>query len=251
MLTLAAFLYRLGFGLALGMAVTSPRHVTGGYYKNHSLVLVAAGLLSLLSTWGIDGAAPLFVPILATILSYLAFVSWWAEKAGPGLLLLALAAAAFLYGAVETPVVAPASSDLSGVAIHGLDSLSSGLLIGSALAAMLLGHWYLNAPGMRLAPLNRLVILLAGAAVLRGLLAAVMLVWYGGPPGDHLMLVLLAIRWLFGLLGILGLAWMTRQTLRIPNTQSATGILYVCVIGVFLGELASLLLLKSTNGGLL
>jgi hypothetical protein len=35
------------------------------------------------------------------------------------------------------------------------------------------------------------------------------------------------------------MAW---QTLKIPNTQSATGILYVGVIFVFLGELAALVL---------
>ena len=34
-------------------------------------------------------------------------------------------------------------------------------------------------------------------------------------------------------------AW---HTLKLPNTQSATGILYVGVIGTFLGELMSLLL---------
>ena len=35
---------------------------------------------------------------------------------------------------------------------------------------------------------------------------------------------------------------MTWQTLKIPNTQSATGILYVAVILTFLGELVSHLL---------
>jgi hypothetical protein len=35
------------------------------------------------------------------------------------------------------------------------------------------------------------------------------------------------------------MAW---KTLQIPNTQSATGILYVAVIGVFTGELLGLLL---------
>ena len=50
------------------------------------------------------------------------------------------------------------------------------------------------------------------------------------------------LRWSFGLLGVLGLLWMAWQTLKIPNTQSATGILYVAVIGVFVGELTGLLL---------
>ena len=44
------------------------------------------------------------------------------------------------------------------------------------------------------------------------------------------------------LAGVLGLTAMTWQTLKIPNTQSATGILYVAVIFAFLGELTSQLL---------
>ena len=39
---------------------------------------------------------------------------------------------------------------------------------------------------------------------------------------------------------------MTWKTLKIPNTQSATGILYVAVIAVFLGELTSQLLSART-----
>ena len=55
-------------------------------------------------------------------------------------------------------------------------------------------------------------------------------------------ILFIVLRWSFGLLGVLGLVWMAWQTLKIPNTQSATGILYVAVIGVFVGELTGLLL---------
>jgi hypothetical protein len=52
----------------------------------------------------------------------------------------------------------------------------------------------------------------------------------------------LALRWLAGILGVLMMAIMTWQTLKIPNTQSATGILYAGVILAFIGELVSQLL---------
>ena len=39
---------------------------------------------------------------------------------------------------------------------------------------------------------------------------------------------------------------MAQKTLKIPNTQSATGILYVAVLGAFLGELTSQLLSVGT-----
>ena len=40
---------------------------------------------------------------------------------------------------------------------------------------------------------------------------------------------------------------MTWYTLKVPNTQSATGILYVAVITTFLGELSGQLL-SATSG---
>jgi hypothetical protein len=50
-------------------------------------------------------------------------------------------------------------------------------------------------------------------------------------------LVIIAARWIIGLVGPAILAWMVWQTARIRATQSATGILYAAVIMVFLGEL--------------
>ena len=55
-------------------------------------------------------------------------------------------------------------------------------------------------------------------------------------------MLFLALRWLSGLAGVLVVAWLTWQTLKIPNTQSATGILYAGVILAFIGELTSQLL---------
>ena len=54
-------------------------------------------------------------------------------------------------------------------------------------------------------------------------------------------------RWLSGLVGTAVLTTMSWYTLKIPNTQSATGILYVAVICVFLGELTSQILSGSAS----
>ena len=54
------------------------------------------------------------------------------------------------------------------------------------------------------------------------------------------------LRWLTGLVAPLVMAWMVERTLRIPNTQSATGILYVAAVMVFTGELMSQLLSVTT-----
>jgi hypothetical protein len=121
--------------------------------------------------------------------------------------------------------------------------VTSGALLGLTMAAMLLGHWYLNAPGMELKPLRRLLVAMAAAVVLHALVCGTGAVLELGvrPPTTEWWLFV-TMRWTFGLVGVLALVWMAWRTLAIPNTQSATGILYVAVIGAFVGETMSLLL---------
>ena len=59
---------------------------------------------------------------------------------------------------------------------------------------------------------------------------------------DSTGLALFWLRWLAGLIGLPVLLLMSRMTLDIPNTQSATGILYVACLAVILGELTAQLL---------
>ena len=94
-----------------------------------------------------------------------------------------------------------------------------------------------------------MILWIVAATLLRAGLCATGLFWQmnsaatGFLPND--VLLFLGLRWLAGLFGPLLLAWMTWQTLKIPNTQSATGILYVVVIVTFIGELVSGLLSQS------
>ena len=64
---------------------------------------------------------------------------------------------------------------------------------------------------------------------------------------DATGLALLWLRWLAGLIGLPILLLMSRWTLEIPNTQSATGILYVACLAVILGELTAQLLGMTVN----
>ena len=137
----------------------------------------------------------------------------------------------------------PVTSAETNTLLAWLDPLSSGLVLGWTMAAMFLGHWYLNSPTMALAPLMRLVLLMAVAVCLRAVVEAWGLAEQFGQHGPSTQQVMfISLRWLSGIFGVLALAWMAWQTLKIPNTQSATGILYVAVIGTFLGELTSLLM---------
>jgi len=80
----------------------------------------------------------------------------------------------------------------------------------------------------------QLVVSLAGALLAGGVTAGVS----GGPT----TLALVSLRWLAGLAGLPVLLWLSRKTLDIPNTQSATGILYVACLAAILGELTAQLL---------
>ena len=129
-----------------------------------------------------------------------------------------------------------------------VDDFASALMLGGAISAMLMGHSYLIAPAMSMTPLYRLLGYLAVALAVRIVLACVGLSWWtrlsvSGTLETETTLWL-AARWLLGLLFPVGLVWMACETARIRATQSATGILYVVTILVFLGELLSMLLVE-------
>jgi len=246
---LTQFVFRLTFGLALAISITPSRLVPSGFYRVHLYVLLGLNVLAALVAAGAREQFDLWPPVAGALLSYAGAVAWLYEKSKAGTVLLVAVTVLALIGAwlapaVNTSHVSNTDSDIAAVALAWLDAPTAGLLLGASMAAMLLGHWYLNTPTMDLVPLRRLVILLAAAAVLRGLVCAIGLgletATEGVPPVEQVLF--LSLRWLAGIFGILGLAWMTWQTLKIPNTQSATGILYVSVIGTFVGELTSQLL---------
>ena len=245
---LIQFVLRVSFGLALAMAVTPPKQVTSGYYRNHLYVLLGLNVLATMVALSAPSRFPLWPPLAAAVLSYVGSVAWLYEKPRIGLLTLVLIAGAAASGA-WLAIDFSRTDCWAGRVLVLLDPLTSGLVLGGTLAAMFLGHWYLNTPTMVLAPLQRLVVFMALAIVARAVVCAAGLTLelvYGQPLGsDGLLFVLL--RWLSGIAGGLAVATMTWQTLKIPNTQSATGILYVGVIATFLGELTSLLLSTQTK----
>lgn len=250
MLLLSQFIFRLSFGLALAMACTPARWVTSGYYRVHLYVVLGLNALAAAVAWSAPEPFAVVPPIAAAVLAYVGSVLWLYERPRAGVAALAMVSAAALWGAWTVRPAEQRLGDASAVlitartALGWLDPVGGGLLLGTTLAAMLLGHWYLNNPGMPLAPLKRLIALMAGATALRVALCGVGLVC-ASAAADAVLAAhwpLIVLRWLSGLLGAGVIALMAWQTLKIPNTQSATGILYVGVILTFLGELSAQLL---------
>jgi hypothetical protein len=244
---LTEFVFRLGFGLALAMSLTPGSRVTSGFFRNHLYVLLGINVLGTLAALADRERFLLWPPLAAAIVSYLGAALWLYEKPRLGLAAIVIVAGLDLSGAWLSQWPAGDASP-AGRLLHLLDPVSGGLLLGSTIAAMFLGHWFLNTPTMELAPLRRLLKLMAASLALRFTAAAagfVAIASYGDLP--LLNGPLLALRWLAGLVAMAGVIWMTWQTLKIPNTQSATGILYVGVILSFLGELVSLLLSQDSR----
>ncbi len=109
MAILTQFILRLSFGLALGMALTNPRQVTSGYYRNHLYVLLGLNVLATMAAIAQPDRLSLVPPLLAAILSYAGAVVWLYEKQRAGIVLLALVAAVSLWALGSTPIGTPAA----------------------------------------------------------------------------------------------------------------------------------------------
>lgn len=112
-------------------------------------------------------------------------------------------------------------------------ALSSIALLGSVNLAMTLGHWYLVVRGMAIDPLKRLTIATLVAAIARLLVVAAAAFF-----ADRRVLfdIFFWMRAGWGLAGPLALYPMVWGTVRIRSTMAATGILYVDVVAVIIGE---------------
>jgi hypothetical protein len=246
-LVLLQFVFRLTMGIALAMAATSPRVVTAGFYRVHLWVLMGLNTFALLAVFAHRQAWPHASLLLGlagacAVLSYLGSVLWLYEKKRAGRAALVILGLLGLAAATVAGYRPTASVDASlALFSHVLQVCTSGWLPGATVTAMLLGHWYLNTPGMELAPLRRLLLLMGGGTAARAIVCGGGLAWAvaaaGAPSPTWWSLV--GLRWLSGIVGVLVLCVLAWRTLLIPNTQSATGILYAAVIIVFMGELSS------------
>ena len=111
-------------------------------------------------------------------------------------------------------------------------ALTALALLGSVNLAMLLGHWYLVVRGMSIDPLKRLTIATLVTAIAKVLLVVIVIVIEPRPMKD----LFFWMRAGWGLLGPLALYPMVWGTVKLRSTMAATGILYVDVVAVIIGE---------------
>ena len=244
---LADFAIRLAFGLAVSLLLTSWRGVPLGFFRTQAQVILGLLVLAALDEARAGGPGwALWALVAAAVIAYIAAVAWGLGLPRVGIgaaVLVALVTAAWL-GAASLSVSAPLW------VFNAASRLTSGVLLGSTLTAMLLGHHYLTAPAMSIEPLKRIVNLLGWALVARCVLAGVPesgpcgagTVGSGASAQETQTVTFLAARWGMGFVGTAIATFMTWKTAQIRSTQSATGILYIAMIFVLFGELTSMIL---------
>lgn len=259
MLILGVFLLALAAG-TVSTAFWIPEEELGrGYFQTNALIVLGllAILVTLVSTATIApwqatvGAASLYLGLIAAIAVYASVWRrrWSAARWSSAACLLALATALWCVDLAPRFHFGPK-------ALVGLTLLASALILGWSLVTMLLGHWYLVAPKLNFRHLKRFCWVLAVLLTLRsGLSVVAMLAAAQAPDGRGWLALASASGWgmflwvrvLWGLLGALLLAGMALHCARRGSNQSATGILYVLVVSVWIGE-ASALFLQNMTG---
>lgn len=239
-----------------------------GYFQVNALVVL--GLLGLaIAVWllyPLDpfGARTTLGSVAMTIALLAAFVYYgfiwreaWAGSRWPAALALVAAATAYLiagHSLIRTPTPLP-YRDL----LITLNLATSALLLGWSLNTMLLGHWYLVVPGLRFRHLVVFCQVLLGTVLAR--LLAMGLTLLAAASVDplvepHPFRILIGLnghgmffwfRLAWGLAIPLLLAFMSLSCARRRANQSATGILYVLVMGSLIGEITALYLTLITG----
>jgi len=263
------FFHQVALGGLLALSATPFNELDRAFYKS------TGGVLFVVAVLGLWGKSPYYWASLNEHFAVLAaaeavfhycfvlcfgayIVSLWGENQRfrarsfssailSGLIALILSAGGFY--------TAPALSLES--LMYPASFLLSALLLGSVTVGMLIGHWYLIDTGQSLVPFIRIYKFFVVALIVQTALfwfSAPLLFFLGSPQtlaNLHRLwishLTLFTMRILAGQLGPLILAWMIWRTLLIPHTMAATGLFYIALLGVFVGEILGRQILALTS----
>jgi hypothetical protein len=262
------FFYQIALGGLFALAATPFHQLERGFYKSTAGVLF---LIAILGFWGkislygrnlaeappaLIAAALLHAFFIVSFACYL--VSLWGEKQKFRARSFSFALLSGLAGLIASAQNFYDASIWSVEAlIYPVSFILSTLLLGSVTVGMLIGHWYLIDTGQSLDPFIRiyrffLFALVAQVSFL--VLYPALIYWFGASPTvlglerlwlDHA--TLLMSRVIIGQIAPLILAWMIWRTLLIPHTMAATGLFYIALLGVFVGEILGRQILALTS----
>jgi len=196
---------------------------------------------------GLGAVAIVFIapqsPSIARVFRFVCLIAGLCGLAACGLSALASTAEMVMPARTQT---APLS--VLAAAMIVLGQLFGAMLLGSITISWLLGHAYLTATKMTIAPLRHFSWMLSWSIGLRiaFLVVSVLIAWCGIGGAPPTILARLEQWWLIatlrigvGLVAVGAFAYMVAECVRLRSTQSATGILYFGSVMAYVGELAS------------
>jgi len=231
---LALFLIQLAAGLYVFLPLVGRRSAGVKFYR---MVLMISGALAAIAIGAhLNARQPRLSAFDAAPL-VLTLVVWFAMPYPKRIVYRAsffLLACAYVVASV---VAFDAAVHPAHFAWSVAGSLGTIALLGSVNLAMTLGHWYLVVRGMPIDPLKRLTIATLVSAIAKLVLVFVAIlvtgVWHEVAVRQGIFFWMRA-GW--GLAGPLALFPMVWGTVKIRSTMAATGILYVDVVAVVIGE---------------
>ena len=253
------FFYQIALGGLIALAGTPFHEIERAFYKS------TAGVLYVIALLGLWGKMPLYFRAVeeglesgialeivfhaAFVLSFTSYmVSLWTERQvfrARSFALSVLTGIAGLLCSAQTFSRGPLLS--VETVLYPAAFFLSALLLGSVTVGMLIGHWYLIDTGQSLDPFIRIFRFFVTALVIQSgffLLAAGAAQLLGTPETAaalHVLAehhVILAVTRVFvGQGAPLLLSWMIHRTLQIPHTMAATGLFYIALLSVFVGEI--------------
>ncbi|HSV16585.1 MAG TPA: hypothetical protein VLI90_20140 [Tepidisphaeraceae bacterium] len=240
------FLILLSAGVMFAAAVPRPLDVTLRWLRLAGMIALSLTALSLF-LWlrrgeiGSANQGALYLAVAVLILGQLAMTQTARANAQRVFALLATVAGVALAVRLLSSASWKIALSCAGVAV----------MCGVALMDMLLGHAYLTASKMTMRPFHRLNDTLGITAVIRLIVATAGVLWLNSRSPVPMLWgvygLYMITRWLVGLAVPLVFVYMARDCIARRSTQSATGILYVAGVLIFIGEILALNLARETG----
>ena len=263
------FFHQIALGGLLAISATPFHELERAFYKSTGGVLFVFAVLGLwgkskiywesisrVLTWGSGTEIFFHVAFVSAFACYM--ISLWSDW--PRFRARSFSTS-IIAGLIALSLNARSFYDARGFSLESLlysgSFIVSALLLGSVTVGMLIGHWYLIDTGQSLDPFIRIFKFFVAALLLQAacfLLIVSLLYFHGAPQIDagftrlwNNHSTLLTLRVLVGQIAPLILSGMIWRTLKIPHTMAATGLFYIALLGVFVGEILGRQILSLTS----
>ena len=241
-----SFLVLLAGGVMLAAFISDPREVTVNWLRLAGIIALAMTALSMFFYWRRGETHQREWAMLGILLAAIL-----GEIGGIHMPIAAIGRPFAFVAAIAGVLVGERLALGTSSAVGMISAAGIAAMCGVALMDMLLGHAYLTASKMTMRPFVRLHLSLAVIALVRAACSiGIAMIMLNRRPielfWDRYGLFVIT-RWLVGLAVPAVFIYMAYDCIKRRATQSATGILYVAGVLIFIGEIVALYLVRETR----